>query len=77
LTALDPTRAVGSGDPGPQIYNTLVETRGCRYGDPVMAPSLAKSWDISPDGLTYTLHLNPAGQVAKPTARERSSVYFG
>ena len=41
LTALDPTKAVGSGDPGPQIYNTLVETRGCRYGDPVMAPSLA------------------------------------
>ena len=62
LTALDPTKAVGSGDPGPQIYNTLVETRGCRYGDPVMAPSLAKSWDISPDGLTYTLHLNPAAK---------------
>ncbi|MFN0070431.1 MAG: ABC transporter substrate-binding protein [Chloroflexota bacterium] len=57
LSGLDPTRPVGAGDPGPQIYNTLVETRGCRYGDPVMAPSLARSWEISPDGLTYTLKL--------------------
>ncbi len=59
LESIDPTRAVGWGDAGTQVYNTLVETRGCRYGDPVMAPSLAKSWEISPDGLTYTLKLQP------------------
>ena len=59
LESIDPTRAVGWGDAGTQVYNTLLETRGCRYGDPVMAPSLAKSWEISPDGLTYTLKLQP------------------
>jgi len=59
LDSIDPTRAVGWGDAGTQVYNTLVETRGCRYGDPVMAPSLAKSWEISTDGLAYTLHLQP------------------
>ena len=36
-----------------QIYNTLVET------DPSLniVPSLAKSWDVSPDRLIYTFHL--------------------
>ena len=35
------------------VYNTLVET------DELLqtVPSLAKSWDVNPDGLTYTFHL--------------------
>lgn len=36
------------------LYNTLVETDSNLY----LQPSLAKSWDISADGLTYTFHLN-------------------
>lgn len=40
-----------------QIYNTLVELRGCDFDDASLVPSLAKSWDISADGLTYTLSL--------------------
>jgi oligopeptide transport system substrate-binding protein len=36
-----------------QIYNTLVETDN----DLHVVPSLAKSWDLSPDKLTYTFHL--------------------
>jgi oligopeptide transport system substrate-binding protein len=42
-----------------QLYNTLVETDK----DLRIAPSLAKSWDISPDKRVYTFHL-------------RSDVYF-
>ena len=41
------------------IYNTLVETDEQLH----IVPSLASSWDISADGLTYTFHL-------------RSNVYF-
>ncbi|HVZ96704.1 MAG TPA: ABC transporter substrate-binding protein, partial [Chitinophagaceae bacterium] len=36
-----------------QIYNTLVQTDDNLN----LIPSLAKSWDISPDKLTYTFHL--------------------
>ena len=36
-----------------QIYNTLVETDDNLN----IVPSLAKSWDISPDNLTFTFHL--------------------
>ncbi len=35
------------------LYNTLVETDSNLY----LQPSLAKSWDISSNGLTYTFHL--------------------
>ncbi len=36
------------------IFNTLVETDDSSK----IVPSLAKSWEISEDGLTYTFHLN-------------------
>jgi peptide/nickel transport system substrate-binding protein len=37
------------------LYNTLVETDSNLY----LKPSLAKSWEISANGLTYTFHLQP------------------
>ena len=36
-----------------QLYNTLVEVDENMQ----LKPSLAKSWDISPDNLTFTFHL--------------------
>jgi oligopeptide transport system substrate-binding protein len=36
-----------------QIYNTLVETDNALH----IVPSLAKSWDVSPDRLLYIFHL--------------------
>lgn len=57
------------------LYNTLVETDSNLY----LQPSLAKSWDISADGLTYTFHLqtnvyfhdNPLfGRKRKMTAKD-------
>src|SRR5215207_3305396 len=53
----DPTRPTGSGEPSPQVYQGLFETRGCRYGDTAMVPTLAKSYEVSPDGLVYTIKL--------------------
>src|ERR1700730_16179542 len=36
------------------VYNRLVEFA---HGGTKVEPGLAESWDISPDGLTYTFHL--------------------
>ncbi|WP_300408611.1 ABC transporter substrate-binding protein [Lagierella sp.] len=41
-----------------QIYNRLVETEVGESGEPEIVPSLAKSWEVSEDGLVYTFHLN-------------------
>lgn len=38
------------------IYNRLLEFK---LGTTTLQPSLAESWDISPDGKTYTFHLRP------------------
>lgn len=38
-----------------QIYNTLIETDDNLN----MQPSLAKSWEVTPDRMTYTFHLHP------------------
>ena len=41
----------------PQVYGQLVRPRGCFFEDVVMAPGLARSWQVSPDGLTWTFKL--------------------
>lgn len=43
-----------SFDVSEQIADRLVEMK---IGSPELVPALAESWDISPDGLTYTFHL--------------------
>ena len=55
---LDVTGVRRGGASGlPQVYNSLMEFRGCFYEDIVLKPALAKSWKLSPDGLTLTLKL--------------------
>lgn len=39
---------------GNQIYNTLITTKP---GTTELVPSLAESWEVSTDGLTYTFHI--------------------
>lgn len=47
------TTDISSSHIGGQIYSTIVSLD--KQGNPI--PSLAKSWEISEDGLTYTFHL--------------------
>lgn len=42
---------------GMNIFDRLVEVKANGDGTSEIVPSLAKSWDITPDGLTYTFHL--------------------
>ncbi len=46
-----------SANVAPQVFNSLVEYRGCFPEDVALVPSLAKSWEVSPDGLTWTFNL--------------------
>jgi peptide/nickel transport system substrate-binding protein len=60
-TSLDPFIA-GVNSPGSiavnKIFNsTLVQWKGANDSEAVLAPALAKSWETSPDGQTYTFHL--------------------
>ncbi len=41
----------------PQVYEKLVDYRSCYYEDSVLVPDLAKSWERSVDGLTWTFKL--------------------
>ena len=54
--SLDPSHATdGESFYGSkQVYDTLVQLK---LGTTEIEPALAKSWDISEDGLTYTFHL--------------------
>jgi peptide/nickel transport system substrate-binding protein len=58
--SIDPTTGqsdTGSEETDIQIYDQLVENLP---GSPNVVPGLAKSWTVSPDGLTYTFHLRNA-----------------
>lgn len=55
ITSLDPAFAKAQATmwPAHQLFNTLVEVNDSLR----IVPSLAKSWDVSADRLTYTFHL--------------------
>ncbi len=55
ITSLDPAFAKSQATmwPAHQLFNTLVEVDDSLR----IAPSLAKSWEVSEDRLTYTFHL--------------------
>src|SRR5688572_15723196 len=55
ITSLDPAFAKAQATmwPAHQLFNTLVEVDDSLR----VVPSLAKSWDVSPDRLTYIFHL--------------------
>ncbi len=39
------------------IFDTLIDVSAKEDGSTELVPSLAESWEVSPDGLTYTFHL--------------------
>ncbi len=57
-TSLDPVKATGTWET--HIVGDMLEglTRDDPDGEPV--PGIAKSWEVSPDGLTWTFHLRDA-----------------
>jgi len=55
-----------------QVYDNLVQFK---YGTTQLEPRLAKSWDISKDGLTYTFHLRK-GVYFHPTKFFKKKVEF-
>jgi ABC-type transport system substrate-binding protein len=59
-TTLDPALSndAGSGELCALLYNGLV-----RFGEGIeIIPDLAESWEVSPDGRTYTFHLRPGAR---------------
>jgi len=56
------------------LYETLVFFHGDRADQPV--PWLAQSWDISPDGLTYTFHLRSGIKFSDGTPFDANAVYY-
>ncbi|MEC9312656.1 MAG: ABC transporter substrate-binding protein, partial [Pseudomonadota bacterium] len=54
---LDPTSAA-AGAIDQVLYSNVFEGLTRFMGDGSVVPGLAKSWDISEDGLTYTFHLH-------------------
>ena len=43
--------------PAPQHFRYTLEVSVQEDGQTELTPSLAESWEVSPDGITYTFHL--------------------
>lgn len=74
-TGLDPATARGNASFQVigQMHNGLTFYRD---GTWEIAPALAESWDISPDGLTYTFHLRKGVQFHDGTPFDADAVFF-
>lgn len=46
----------------PQVYQGILQLRGCFASDTAVAPGLAQSWEVSADGRTWTLKLQPGAK---------------
>ncbi len=75
-TTLDPGKAndVCSATPVRAMYETLVGYRGS--GTEELEPVLAREWEISSDGLTYTFHLREGVKFHDGTDLDADAVKF-
>lgn len=72
---LDPTGgAAGAIDS--VVYSNIYEGLARYLGDGSVVPQLAKSWDISDDGLTYTFHLQSGVKFHDGTDMDADDVVF-
>jgi peptide/nickel transport system substrate-binding protein len=76
LRTLDPNSAFEFASPpiGHAVYEPLVTFAGSDLTKP--APSLAKSWTVSSDGLTYTFAMDPAAKFADDSPVTADDVVF-
>lgn len=58
------------------VFNRLVETQTKPDGSVGINPSLAKSWEISDDGLTYTFHLRDDVTFSNGSPLTSSDVHY-
>lgn len=72
---LDPTSAA-AGAIDQVLYSNVFEGLTRFMGDGSVVPGLAKSWDISSDGLSYTFHLNQGVNFHDGTAMDADDVKF-
>lgn len=72
---LDPTSAA-AGAIDSVLYSNVFEGLTRFMADGAVVPGLAKSWDISDDGLTYTFHLNEGVKFHDGTDMNADDVKF-
>ena len=72
---LDPTSAA-AGAIDNVVYSNIFEGLTRFMGDGSVVPGLAKSWDISDDGLRYTFHLQSDVRFHDGTAMDAEDVKF-
>ncbi|MEP2530166.1 ABC transporter substrate-binding protein [Shimia sp.] len=72
---LDPTSAAAQAIDS-VLYSNVFEGLTRFMSDGAVVPGLAKSWDISDDGLTYTFHLNEGVTFHDGSAMDAEDVKF-
>lgn len=58
------------------VFDRLVETEEGAAGTAEIVPSLAESWDVSEDGLTYTFHLKDGVRFSNGSPLTSSDVLY-
>ena len=58
------------------VFNRLVEVEKTEGGDMEITPSLAKSWELSEDGRSYTFHLREGVTFSNGSALTSSDVLY-
>ena len=58
------------------VFDRLVEMQKASDGTVTVSPSLAKSWEVSEDGLTYTFHLQEGVNFSNGSPLTSSDVYY-
>lgn len=72
-TGLDPATTTGAGTPFALLYN-VYETLVRINDQGEIKPLLARSWEVSPDGMTYTFTLEPGARFASGSPVDAKAV---
>ena len=73
---VDPQCTSGYYNVALNVFDRLVEMRADEAGNSAIGPSLARSWEISDDGLRYTFTLEPGVRFSNGAALTSSDVGY-